>query len=92
LNMLHDITSNFKKNKFVIVLDFELFYFNIINKKKRMMRNMIDNDFINDSNELSDEIDCFHENCHHTHQAQKSHEDDHIFELFDKKQLIVIEE
>ncbi len=33
LNMFYDITSNLKKNKFVIILDFEFFYFNIVNKK-----------------------------------------------------------
>ncbi len=67
LNMLHDITSNLKKNKFVIVLDFELFYFNIVNKKERVMKNMIDDDFINDTNKLNHWISRFHENRRHSH-------------------------
>ncbi len=50
-----------------------------------MMKNIIDDDFINDLNELSDEIDCFYENCRHVHQAQKSHENNHIFAFLDKK-------
>jgi hypothetical protein len=78
LNMLHNITSNLRKNKFVIVRDFRFFHFYIVHKRKRVMKHMINDNFINHSNELSHRNDCFYENRNHFHQIERRHKDDHI--------------
>jgi hypothetical protein len=53
LNMLHDITSNLKKNKLVVVRDFRFFHFYVVYKRERVMKNVIDDNFIDHSHELS---------------------------------------
>jgi hypothetical protein len=44
LNMFHNIASNLKNDKFVIVRDFWFFHFYIVYKRERMMKNMICDD------------------------------------------------
>jgi hypothetical protein len=85
LNMFHNITSNLKKNKFVIVHDFRFFHFYIIHKRKRVMKHMIDDNFIDHSNELNHRIDCFHENRNYFHQIERRYKDDHVFTFFNQR-------
>jgi hypothetical protein len=85
LNMLHNKTSNFKKNKFVIVHDFRFFHFYIVHKRKRAMKYIIDDNFIDYSNELNHKIDCFHENRNHFHQIERHHKNDHVFTFFNQR-------
>ncbi len=67
LNMFHHITTNFRKNELIVVRRFLFFYFYVVYEQWRVMKNIIDDNFINHSNELNHEIDCFHENRCHFH-------------------------
>ncbi len=90
--MLHDITTNLKENKLVIVLRFEFFYLYVVDERKRMMKNVINDNFVHDTNKLSHCIDRSHKNDCHSHQVKRRHKSDHISALFDQRQLIVFEE
>jgi hypothetical protein len=59
LNMLHNITSNFRKNKFIVLRRFWFFYLYVVYERQRVIKNMINDNFIDHSNELNHKIDCF---------------------------------
>jgi hypothetical protein len=63
--MLHNITTNLRKNKFIIVRDFLFFHFYLVYKRERVIKHMIDDNFINHLNKLNYKFNYFHENRNH---------------------------
>jgi hypothetical protein len=57
-----------------------------------MMKNMINDNFIDYSNTLNHKIDRFHENRRHSHQVKRRYKRDHIATFFNQRQLIVFKE
>jgi hypothetical protein len=51
--MFHHVTTNLRQNELIIIRCFITFHFDVIHKQKRVMKNMIDDIFINHSNELN---------------------------------------
>jgi hypothetical protein len=91
LNMLHHVATNLRQNKLIVIRCLEILHFDVVHERERVMKHMIDDNFIDHSNELSHKIDRFHENRNHFHQIKRCHKRDHVSALFNQRQLIVFE-
>ncbi len=89
--MLHHVTTNLRQNELIIIRCLETLHFDVVHERERVMKHMIDDNFVNYSNELNHKINRFHENRNHFHQIKRRHKDDDVSTFFNQRQLIVFE-
>ncbi len=73
---------NNNNNKLIIIFNLRFFHFYIVYKRKLVIKNMIDENFINFLNELNYKINYFYENCYNFHQIKRNYKNNRVFTFF----------